>query len=256
MPRTSGSQRPAVREPPRPYGPGSRSNRERIRCRRRRRTRFRTTAPPTALDTTNPARTDGLAGFRTGFDALRAGSSDLAWPSAIGLGVGADRFDRRWTAEPRRGRRQLLARRAGHPRPWRKTRHVAGVGRSPPTCLPESAQADRRARPLARRAARIARPARVRMRSRKPWVFERRRLFGWKVRLLTSGTPSSSCSPHVATMCQLNWVNPGPALRHRDPDATRPSHRATWVTSGVGICHDRQLAERPATSRHQLYQRG
>jgi hypothetical protein len=28
----------------------------------------------------------------------------------------------------------------------------------------------------------------VRMRSRKPWVFARRRLFGWKVRLLTSGS--------------------------------------------------------------------
>jgi len=31
----------------------------------------------------------------------------------------------------------------------------------------------------------MARPARVRIRSRKPWVFARRRLFGWKVRLLT-----------------------------------------------------------------------
>ena len=48
-------------------------------------------------------------------------------------------------------------------------------------------QADRRARPLPRRVARIARPARVRMRRRKPWVFARRRLFGWKVRLLTRG---------------------------------------------------------------------
>src|SRR3954447_3568626 len=28
-------------------------------------------------------------------------------------------------------------------------------------------------------------PARVRIRSRKPWVLDRRRLFGWKVRLLT-----------------------------------------------------------------------
>ena len=37
----------------------------------------------------------------------------------------------------------------------------------------------RRSRPLARRAERMARPARVRMRSRKPWVFARRRLFGW-----------------------------------------------------------------------------
>ena len=41
---------------------------------------------------------------------------------------------------------------------------------------------------IARRAERIERPARVRMRSRKPWVFARRRLFGWKVRLLTSGS--------------------------------------------------------------------
>jgi hypothetical protein len=45
-----------------------------------------------------------------------------------------------------------------------------------------------RARPLRRRAARTARPARVRMRSRNPCVFARRRLFGWNVRLLT-GTP-------------------------------------------------------------------
>ena len=45
--------------------------------------------------------------------------------------------------------------------------------------------ADRRSRPLARRAERMARPARVRMRSRKPWVLARRRLLGWKVRLLT-----------------------------------------------------------------------
>ena len=119
-------------------------------------------------------------------------------------------------ADSPRGQPQLHVPHDAHRRPWRKTRHVAAVGRSPPACLPESDQADRRARPLARRADRIARPARVRIRSRKPWVFERRRLFGWKVRLLTSGTPSSSCSPHVATMCQLIWVNRGPALRHRD----------------------------------------
>ena len=40
----------------------------------------------------------------------------------------------------------------------------------------------RRLRPLRRRAARIARPARVRIRKRKPWVFARRRVFGWYVR--------------------------------------------------------------------------
>ena len=49
-------------------------------------------------------------------------------------------------------------------------------------------------RPLRLRAARTARPARVRMRSRKPCVFARRRLFGWNVRLLT-GAPGRD---HVA----------------------------------------------------------
>jgi len=40
-------------------------------------------------------------------------------------------------------------------------------------------------RPFDRRAARIARPARVRIRSRKPCFLARRRLLGWKVRLDT-----------------------------------------------------------------------
>jgi len=55
-------------------------------------------------------------------------------------------------------------------------------------------QALSRSRPLRLRAARTARPARVRMRSRKPCVFARRRLFGWNVRLLT-GAPGRD---HVA----------------------------------------------------------
>ena len=54
------------------------------------------------------------------------------------------------------------------------------------------AQAESLARPLPRRAERIARPARVRIRSRKPWVRLRRRLLGWKVRLLTGGLPRCS----------------------------------------------------------------
>jgi hypothetical protein len=40
-------------------------------------------------------------------------------------------------------------------------------------------QAESRARPLARRVERMLRPARVRMRNRKPCVLARRRLFGW-----------------------------------------------------------------------------
>jgi hypothetical protein len=43
-------------------------------------------------------------------------------------------------------------------------------------------QADRRWRPLSRRARRTRRPALVDMRCRKPWRLARRRLFGWNVR--------------------------------------------------------------------------
>ena len=43
--------------------------------------------------------------------------------------------------------------------------------------------ADSFARPFLRRAATIARPARVLMRVRKPCLRARRRLFGWNVRL-------------------------------------------------------------------------
>ena len=71
---------------------------------------------------------------------------------------------------------------------------------SPPSCAFSSnrgntvvvqarCQADSSARPLRRRAARMARPARVRIRRRKPWVRLRRRLLGWNVRLLTGELP-------------------------------------------------------------------
>ncbi len=53
-------------------------------------------------------------------------------------------------------------------------------------------QADSLARPLRRRAARMARPERVRIRRRNPWTRLRRRLLGWNVRLLTGGLPISS----------------------------------------------------------------
>ena len=50
-------------------------------------------------------------------------------------------------------------------------------------------QAESLARPLRRRAATMARPARVRIRRRKPCVRLRRRLLGWNVRLLTGKLP-------------------------------------------------------------------
>jgi len=60
----------------------------------------------------------------------------------------------------------------------------------PPSRLRSASQTLTRARPLRRRAASTARPARVRIRSLKPCVFARRRLFGWNVRLLTE-TPDT-----------------------------------------------------------------
>jgi len=71
-----------------------------------------------------------------------------------------------------------------HPR--RRGKHLA-------TATARVDQTLTRARPFRRLAARMARPARLRMRSRKPCVLARRRLFGWNVRLLT-GTPDSGRS--------------------------------------------------------------
>ena len=78
-------------------------------------------------------------------------------------------------------------------RPTRTPRRMVS-GKSPDRRIRSGAgstgQAESSARPLRRRPARMARPARVRIRSRKPWVLARRRLFGWKVRLDTD-------TPHV-----------------------------------------------------------
>jgi hypothetical protein len=59
---------------------------------------------------------------------------------------------------------------------------------SPRRCRARPGQTLTLARPFRRRAARIARPALVRMRSRNPCVLARRRLFGWNVRLLTGNS--------------------------------------------------------------------
>ena len=75
-----------------------------------------------------------------------------------------------------------------HPRCRGEHRAVTPAPACPRKRRAGAGQTLTRARPLRRRAARIARPARVRMRSRNPCVFARWRLFGWNVRLLT-GTP-------------------------------------------------------------------
>jgi hypothetical protein len=92
-------------------------------------------------------------------------------------------------------------------------------------------QADRRARPLRRRAEMMARPARVRIRRRKPWVRLRRRLLGWNVRLLTEELP------HLRSARQIRY----------GADTTRIAGASRW---------QRPLCKRPSngTGRRQTGQ--
>ncbi len=109
-------------------------------------------------------------------------------------------------------------------------RYGTGPGWSTGGCEPAPerrlAQAASRARPLRRRADRIARPARVRIRRRKPCVLCRRRLLGWKVRLLTS-------SLHCVVRYQASGSDPGPRCgRSAAMAARRVRVQATMVGLG------------------------
>lgn len=81
---------------------------------------------------------------------------------------------------------------------------------------PAANHAVRELRPLLRRADTMARPARVRIRSRKPCTRARRRLLGWKVRLplATAITPRSCGGTHhhvsvmIRAACEPRRVNP------------------------------------------------
>jgi len=91
-----------------------------------------------------------------------------------------------------------------------------------------SRQTARLLRPLRRRADRIERPARVRMRRRKPCTLWRRRLFGWYVRLLTSFSPMQfllGCPLHRRDkVCTANRVVVVDLAfgRHRPPTRVNP----------------------------------
>lgn len=80
--------------------------------------------------------------------------------------------------------------RASPPRQTQLTASCGCVREAPPKDL-TCDQADNARRPLRRRPDTIARPARVRIRNRKPCTRARRRLFGWKVRLPLATTFSS-----------------------------------------------------------------
>jgi hypothetical protein len=181
---------------------GSDPRYRRIRSRSRRFTRLRTTALPTARLTIKPTFADSpgrtvpssAATEGTNRCPVSAGRPALR-PSRTARRKSAGRFMRACRGSIRGPRHQ-----------------VRGV------------QALSRARPLWRRAARTARPARVRIRSRKPWVFARRRLFGWNVRLLT-GAPGRLRSRSI---CAVHMTNgrAGPPAAARAPVPPRMSDSA------------------------------
>jgi len=186
---------------------GSDPIRPRISSRSRRRTLLRTTAPPTAPLTMNPAR---------------GGSADPSWTSRYPVS----------RARPARRPPRTAAVKSAR----RRIRAAAGSKGDLPFLRRGGAdQALRRARPLRRRAARTARPALVRMRSRKPCVLARRRLFGWNVRLLT-GTPGT--------------VSGLLGTRESDKRACGIDHCASgWVCSRYAHRWPRSNQRRPAGAR-------
>ncbi len=66
-------------------------------------------------------------------------------------------------------------------RPWTGSADDSSVAGDEVVRVVAGAYAESLVRPFALRLARMARPARVRMRDRNPWVFLRLRLFGWNV---------------------------------------------------------------------------
>lgn len=95
-------------------------------------------------------------------------------------------------------------------------------------------------RPLARRAETMARPARVRIRVRKPCLWARRRLLGWKVRLPLA-TVLTPCSSRAANF-------PGRvADRPEGPAATAGDDRGSLLRSDdpVGRVDRRSRVGRP-----------
>ena len=125
---------------------------------------------------------------------------------------------------------------AYRPRELRALPHPCRCGkhRMSPRAGAGPGQALTRVRPLRRRAARMARPARVRMRSRNPCVLARWRLFGWNVRLLT-GTPGTQGRDRGTT---------GTAVRH-----AKTSPRGAGPMNGTRAGHPRSNRARVPRGR-------
>jgi hypothetical protein len=184
------------------------------RCRKRRLTRLRVTAFPTAPLTTKPTRGPSPRCP----SSRRPSSRRTAWTTSVG----------RLTRSPR-----LVVRRKSFERRILNDRgNIRSI---------DHTQADRRARPLRRRAEIIARPARVRIRKRKPWVRLRRRLLGWNVRLLTEELPYLRSARQIGYGADTARIAGG-AGRWQRPLGKRPSNgtgrRQTGQTGVIVLTRD------------------
>jgi hypothetical protein len=111
------------------------------------------------------------------------------------------------------------------------------------------AQAESRSRPLRRRPATMARPARVRIRSRKPCVRARRRLFGWKVRLplLTSRLSRSTARCGAGRRSALGLD--GYALLPRRHASRHTGHRVETTCEPPAYAAAREPVKPPSPPR-------
>ena len=188
-------------------------------CRSRRLTRLRTTAGPTARLTVKPILGGSVTPSRTSRCPTSSGRPTLL-PEAI--------------AALNSVRRRIRA-------------ADGSIGYHRRADDGSADQTLTRARPLRRRAASTARPARVRMRSRKPCVFARRRLFGWNVRLLTE-TPDAGKSPQAAANARLPPQHKV-SVRCTPPEARAPGTPIARTRDALqGGRHDLTAGARHASS--------
>jgi hypothetical protein len=128
-----------------------------------------------AQPTLHPVADDGRA------DRAAHGETDTRRrPAAIGVAAGMHDQEGRPRLPAAQGSPKVI----GSLEPMEGGEHRERTDVERDDRIGRAAQAASRLRPLRRRADRMERPARVRMRRRKPCVLLRLRLFGWNVRLL------------------------------------------------------------------------
>jgi len=116
-----------------------------------------------------------------------------------------------------------------------------------------SCYAESFARPLRRREERMDRPARVRIRRRNPCFLLRRRLFGWKVRLLTGSSPfsvlgpaclfNSARRPPLAHVRSESWACGGCRKFRLHNGTGRYTHGQTDTHTANNLCESTRHAE-------------